>query len=234
MEEIDNFIKNSCGYRGYENFEYSKSLKCCVVLEVKTGGHEGGSCYGTSSQAFSKNEDDQKNDFFDGLFYLKKFLHESFDIKEKTFDHWRERIYSQMQHSEIGSISSSSDYYGNGSDYNVYAIPLLKIFQDFQIDQPHVQYIIETSHFFDEEKEQEENIKKINILNQKIEIFDKEKQKEFKQLKNIRVQLIKQLEDNKLKIENFDTKKEKELSQLNLELLHLQKNNHYEKAKPKY
>lgn len=178
------FEHNKCQYESNElNSRYFVNS---FIFKIKTGGNEGGSCWGSSSHSFSVDAEDRSDalsrsicdvitNFLEKANYNMHVIHPIIDDIAKTY--------------YCNSIDTDSDYgdpYGNNIEYDIVSVPLIKLFenilipQDLEILQDTLKnvsglYLKELS-----DKEREKNILRIDA---QIASFEKDKERELQDLK---------------------------------------------------
>ncbi len=221
MEIIDNFIENSCNNYEQSQITTEKSLKTSYMVEVKTGGNEGGSCYGTSSHSFTVDEEDQMNELFNGLEYLGIFM-KNFGVSSEAFEEWKEKKYQEKRYSEDFSYETYGDYYGNNSKYAVYVFKLSDVMKDLSVDSEFIEYVEKKDAFFETEKKEQMRLDKIKELEEKLKNFDQEQSKNYQSLQQQKNGVEKRLAMINQEISDFEKNKLSKRKSLEEELSKLQ------------
>lgn len=218
----DIFLSNAYRLKNELNLHLENSVTLSL-FEIKTGGSEGGDCWGGHTSPFSVNSEDQKDELIEDIRYefIKKvntLVNHKYD--EDRFDKILEKIAIENKYNSVTTFSSYGDYYGNGSDYDVIGIPILDTLRKI-LD--YTDYCTIESVF------EEEKNNRLNELNSNKNKEDLEKvNKTINNFENNQaaslVKLKKELEDAQKrvtiienKLSNFEKNQNKELKNLKKE-----------------
>lgn len=216
------FLSNAYRLKNELNMHLDDSVNFSL-FEIKTGGYQGGDCWGGHASSFSVSSEDKKDELIgdiknEFIRNINTLVNDKYN--EDRFDKILADIASENKYNSVTTVSSYGDCYGNGSDYDVIGIPILDTLRKIldYTDYSTVESV------FEEEKTNRlnelngtKNKEDLDKVNKAIDNFEKTKDFSSKKLNN-------ELEDAKkrvAKIENellnFEKKQSKELNKLKKE-----------------
>lgn len=101
-----------------------------ILITIKTGGSSGGNCWGGRSCSFYIDYEDRRTEFVENLSYyspLTNLLSKGDYEDSNEFLNIFKNAAQEYCSSAITTKSDYYDYYGNGSDYDVIAIPIFTL-----------------------------------------------------------------------------------------------------------
>ena len=101
-----------------------------ILVAIKTGGSSGGNCWGGRTCSFYVDYDDRKKELVETLEYyspLRDLLSKGDYDSTSDFLNIFKNTAEEYCSSSIASKADYYDYYGNGNDYDIVAIPVFNL-----------------------------------------------------------------------------------------------------------
>jgi hypothetical protein len=158
-----------------------------ILLEVEVGGAKGGNNWNTQATNYHLDNDTRALSLGEQLHspLLQKLL-SNCQLNE-TLDYLCKSYGYSYYTNTVTSYGIEFDYYGNGKQYDVIAIPLLDFFSelleddDFDIVRKSYASLSKEEHIRIKEKYL---VRELRVINEKLKSFDQDKEKEHAELRH--------------------------------------------------